>query len=156
MCKNDCKAEKSIRPARDAGILSGILLLLIPKCPFCFMAFSSIMVFCSEMGNTVQGSRTFYSTPALILTLIFCLTALLSIMIYYRPSQGKYALLMAIPGIIALAVSVMAFGGVQLYYFGAFLVLAGLLRNSGLWSFIRSKFIFRKKLLSHVNGKSFR
>ena len=146
MCKNDCKAKKPIYPARDTGILSGLFLLLIPKCPFCFMAFSSIMVFCGEMGSTVQGSRTFYSAPTLILTSVFCLTALVSLFIYYRPAQGKYALMLAIPGIIALALSVTAFGGIQLYYFGAFLVLAGLMRNSGLWSFVRAKFTFRKKL----------
>jgi hypothetical protein len=149
MCKNDCKAEKLIRPGKDTGILSGLLLLLIPKCPFCFMAYSSIMVFCGQMGVTEQSSRSFYSVSTLILTSIFCLTALLSILIYYRPVHGKYALLLAIPGTIALIVSVTSFGGAQLYYFGASLVLAGLLRNSGLWSFLRAKFSVRKKLLFH-------
>lgn len=156
MCKNDCKAKKSIRPGRDTGILSGILLLLIPKCPFCFMAYSSIMVFCGQMGAEAPSSRTFYSVSTMILTAVFCLTALLSILIYYRPVHGKYALLLAIPGIIALILSVTTIGGMQLYYFGASLVLAGLLRNSGLWTFVKAKFSFRKKLLIHLADISFR
>ncbi|MFI5155488.1 MAG: hypothetical protein ACHQEM_04860 [Chitinophagales bacterium] len=150
MCKNDCKANKSIRRGRDTGILSGLLLLLIPKCPFCFMAYSSVMVFCGQMGVAGQSSRSFYSESTLILTSVFCLTALLSILIYYRPVHGKYALLLAIPGTITLVISVTAFGGMQLYYFGATLVLAGLLRNSGFWSFLISKFSIRKKLLIHL------
>ncbi len=156
MCKNDCKAKKSIHPGRDTGILSGILLLLIPKCPFCFMAYSSIMVFCGQIGSAAQSSRTFFSASTLILTSVFCLTALLSILIYYRPIHGKYALILAIPGTMALIVSVTAIGGMQLYYFGASLVLAGLLRNSGLWTFLRAKFTFRKKLLIQLTDISFR
>ena len=143
MCSNDCYQKKSTPPNRDAGLWSGFLLLLVPKCPFCFMAFSSILVYCGGKDAGLH-SHTFYSTTTLILTLIFCVTALLSIILYYRPGQGKYALGMAIPGMLAIIFSVAAAGGIALYYTGAMLMLAGLLRNSGLWSFWE-KTIFTKK-----------
>jgi hypothetical protein len=143
MCRNDCKAKKSVRPAKSPGIWSGFLLLLIPKCPFCFMAFSSVMVFCGGKG-AVNGSRTFFSATTLILTAIFCVTALLSIIIYYRSSRGKYSLMLAIPGIIELILSVTLIGGLMLYYTGALMLMAGLLRNSGLWPFIQNKLNFQK------------
>jgi hypothetical protein len=111
------------------------------------------MVFCGQMGAAVQSSRTFYSVPTLILTTIFCLTALLSILIYFRPGHGKYALLLAIPGIIVLILSVASTGGIQFYYCGSSLVLAGLLRNSGFWSFTKAKFIFQKKPRIHLTDK---
>jgi hypothetical protein len=98
------------------------------------MAFSPVLVFCGESG-TGHHARSFYSTTTLILTGIFCTTALLSIILYYRPARGKYALMLAIPGMTALLFSVTAGGGTPLYYAGALLVLTGLLRNSGLWSF---------------------
>jgi hypothetical protein len=141
MCSNDCITKKSVHPNRAAGISSGLLLLLVPKCPFCFMAFSSVMVFCGEKGAG-QSSRTFYSTSTLILTAIFCLTALLSMITYYRPGRGKYALLLAVPGIAILIFSVTEGGGMPLYYLGALLVIAGLLRNSGLWTFFSLPFGF--------------
>jgi len=143
MCMNDCKTRKSVRTAKSAGILSGFFLLLIPKCPFCFMAFSSVMIFCGGK-DAVYGSRTFFSATTLILTAIFCLTALLSIIIYYRRSRGKYALMLAIPGIIVLILTVTFIGGLMLYYLGALMLMAGLLRNSGLWPFIQGKLNFRK------------
>ena len=107
------------------------------------MAFSSVMVLCGETGAG-HNSRYFYSTTTLLLTGIFCATALLSIMLYYRPARGKYALLMVIPGIMALIFSVTTGGGPALYYLGALMVLAGLVRNSGLWS-LWEKMIFTKK-----------
>lgn len=143
MCCNDCKAKKPVGPGRSAGLWSGLLLLLVPKCPFCFMAFSSVMVLCGENGG-VHSSRTFYSATTLLLTAIFCLTALLSILIYYRQGTGKYALLMAIPGMIMLFCSVTLGGGTIVYYTGAFMVLAGLLRNSGFWSYWE-RMMFTKK-----------
>jgi hypothetical protein len=144
MCRNDCKAKKSVRSTKSAGIWSGILLLLIPKCPFCFMAFSSVMVFCGGK-DILYGSRTFFSATTLILTAIFCLTALLSIIIYYRRGRGKYALMLAITGITLLILSVTLIGGLTLYYMGALMLMAGLLRNSGLWPFIQNKLNFQKK-----------
>lgn len=143
MCSNDCKQKKSTQPHRDAGLWSGFLLLLVPKCPFCFMAFSSVLVFCGEKDATLH-TRSFYSSTTLILTAVFCITALVSIILYYRPGQGKYALAMVIPGITAIIFSVTIAGGIALYYSGALLVLSGLLRNSGLWSFWE-KMIFPKK-----------
>ena len=143
MCRNDCKAKKSVRTAKSAGIFSGFLLLLIPKCPFCFMAFSSVMVFCGGK-DAVYGSRTFFSATTIILTAIFCLTALLSIVIiYYRRGRGKYALILAITGIILLILSVTLIGGLTLYYLGALMLMSGLLRNSGLWPFIQNKLNFK-------------
>lgn len=146
MCRNDCKTRKSVRTAKSTGILSGFLLLLIPKCPFCFMAFSSVMVFCGGK-DVMYGSRTIFSATTIMLTAIFCLTALLSIIKYYRCGQGKYVLMLAIPGIIELILSVTLFGGLTLYYSGALMLMAGLLRNSGLWPFIQMKLNFQKKLV---------
>jgi hypothetical protein len=143
MCGNDCLAKKSVHPNRVIGLWSGLLLLLVPKCPFCFVAFSGVMVFCGEKG-LVHNIHTFYSSTTLILTAIFCITALLSFILYYRPEKSRYALLMVLPGVAALMYSVTAGGGMLLYYSGAWLVLAGLLRNSGLWFYV-GKMILTKK-----------
>ncbi len=145
MCRNDCKTKKSAHPDKVVGIWSGILLLLVPKCPFCFMAFSSVLVFCGKNG-VGHTDKTFHSTSTLIITVIFCVTALLSIILYYRPVRGKYALLLAIAGIVAILFSVTTGGGTIIYYSGATLVMTGLLRNSGMWCLIRDKFTVRKNL----------
>jgi hypothetical protein len=114
------------------------------------MAYSSIMVFCGQISVNEHHSRSFFSVSTLILTSVFCLTALLNILIYYRPAHGKYALLLAISGTLALIISVTCLGGILLYYLGASLILIGLLRNSGLWSFLMSRFSNRKKPFIHL------
>jgi ABC-type Na+ efflux pump permease subunit len=112
------------------------------------MAFSSVMVLCGKNG-TAHSSRSFCSTTTLILTAIFCLIALLSMIIYYRPAHGKYALLLAIPGIASMIFSVTELGGMPLYYSGALLVMAGLIRYSGLWFWVQRKFTVRRNLRTH-------
>jgi len=147
MCGNDCKTKNDVHPNRLIGWWSGFLLLLVPKCPFCFMAFSSVMMYCGEKGFD-SHQHDFFSNTTLILTAFFSVTALLSIIRFYRPKGGRYALLMALPGVAALMYGVLVGGGLLLYYTGACLVLAGLLRNSGMWSFLE-KMILTKNLRTH-------
>src|SRR6185295_18474023 len=79
-----------------AGILTGILLLLLPKCPFCVMAYSSTVMLCTEGAGMHKG--IFSSTTTLIITSIFCVIALVSILLNYRDRRTVYAILLAASG----------------------------------------------------------
>lgn len=144
MCGNDCQAKKKITRSRPYGLFSGLLLLLIPKCPFCFMAFSSALLICSDKGIE-HSSRFFYSNITLILTAVFSIAALFSILLNYRRGWGLYALLLAGLGNIAILLSVTTGGGLTMYYSGTFLVLAGVLLNTGLWFLLVRMVSYRKK-----------
>ena len=144
MCGSDCQAKKKNKRSRSYGLFSGLLLLIIPKCPFCFMAFSSALLICSDNGID-HSSRTFYSTTTLILTALFSILALFSIFLNLRPGRGVYSLLLAGLGNIAILFSVTTGGGLTLYYSGAFLVLAGVVLNSGLWLLLVRMISFHKK-----------
>ena len=144
MCGNDCQAKKKITKSRPYGLFSGLLLLLIPKCPFCFLAFSSALLVCGDKGIE-HSSRFFYSDITLILTAVFSLAALFSILLNYRRGRGHYALFLAGLGNIAIFLSVAIGGGLTLYYGGSFLVLSGVILNSGLWFLLGRMISFRKK-----------
>ena len=144
MCGNDCQAEKKITKFRPYGLFSGLLLLLIPKCPFCFLAFSSALLACSDQGIE-HSSRFFYSNITLILTTVFSLAALFSILLNYRRGRGHYAFLLAGLGNIAILLSVTTGGGITMYYCGTFLVLAGVLLTTGLWFLVVRIASYRKK-----------
>lgn len=144
MCGNDCRTTEKRGYKKPYGLLSGLLLLLIPKCPFCFMAFSSALVLCGENG-AISNPVNHYSTITIILTAFFCVTSLLSILLYFRQPQGRFALMLAVPGMAALLYSVTIGGGQVLYYTGAFAVVAALLRNSGWWTLWERRFILPKK-----------
>src|SRR6185295_8889398 len=76
-----------------AGILTGIFLVLLPKCPFCVMAYSSTVMLCTEGAGMHHG--VFSSTTTLIITTLFCVIALVSIFLNYRDKRTVYAFLLA-------------------------------------------------------------
>lgn len=144
MCGNDCQVKKTIIRSRPYGLFSGLFLLLIPKCPFCFLAFSSALLVCGDQGIE-HSSRFFYSDITLILTAVFSLAALFSILLNYRRGRGHYALFLAGLGNIAIFLSVTMGGGLTLYYSGTILVLSGVILNSGLWLLLLRMGSYRKK-----------
>ena len=131
-----CRLKKKASPRKHLSFVSGILLALIPKCPFCFMAFSSTMFLCGEDGTHVT-QHTFGSPATLRLTLLFCAVTLLCILLNYRDKRTPYALALSAAGAGCVITSVMAAGGLPLYYFGVLLVFGGVWLNGSLLYFIR-------------------
>jgi hypothetical protein len=135
---SDCRPCQKLKtgPKKQLGFLPGILLALIPKCPFCFMAYSSTMFLCGEDG-THLSQRTFGSPATLNLTLFFCVLTILCILLNYRDSRTKYAIALATAGAVLIILSVTTAGGLPLYYFGVFLIFSGVWLNASLLYFIR-------------------
>lgn len=110
------------------GLLSGILLAVLPKCPFCFVAFSSTLVLCGK-GETISQSDTHSSTPTILFAAVFCSLAILSIALSYKDSRTRYALLVAFGGTACILTSVLLAGGEPLYYFGVLLIMGAVALN---------------------------
>ena len=152
---NDSKLESDCRPCKNKqktgskkhlSFVPGILLALIPKCPFCFMAFSSTMFLCGEDGIHV-AHRTFASPETLNVTLFFCALTILCIILNYRDSRTKYAIALGVSGSLLILLSVTSIGGLPLYYFGLLLIFSGVWLNASLLYFI-------KKIRSSFNKTS--
>ena len=110
------------------GLLSGILLAVLPKCPFCFVAFSSTLVLCGK-GETVSQSVSHSSTPTVLFASIFCLLAIVSIALSYKDSRTRIALPVAIGGAACVLTSVVFSGGEPLYYAGVLLIMGAVAIN---------------------------
>lgn len=110
------------------GLLSGILLAVLPKCPFCFVAFSSTLVLCGK-GETISQSNAHFSTPTILFATVFCSLAILSIALSYKDARTRYALLVAISGTACILTSVLLAGGEPLYYFGVLLIMGAVALN---------------------------
>ena len=137
---NDCKPCKRKKPAfipkGNAGLFTGILLALIPKCPFCFMAYSSTMMLCGKSG-TLISKHSFTSSISILLTALFCLIALVCIIFNYRDARTKYAIAFAAAGSVLVIISVTVTGGLPLYYVGVFLVFICVWLNASLLYFMK-------------------
>jgi len=134
--KDDCMpcSIKNAVAKKNIGIFSGVLMALLPKCPFCFMAFSGTLMLCRN--GTEMSSRTFSSTSTIIIAALLCVAVLLSILFNYRDARTKYASLIVLAGSAMIILSVSVAGGLTLYYTGVFLVFTGVWLNASLLFFV--------------------
>jgi len=132
--ENDCKPCKRRQAGSAgknyAGLLTTIFLVLLPKCPFCLMAFSSTVILCGKVGGS--SDLTHSSPTTIVITAFFCCIALLGIILNYRDKRTKYSLLLAVAGCFLIMYSVSAGGGLALYYAGVILVFIGAWLNASL------------------------
>ncbi len=137
---NNCKPCKRKRTTiirkENAGLFNGILLALIPKCPFCFMAYSSTAMLCGKSGAMIS-KQSFTSSASILITALFCLIALACIIFNYRDTRTKYAIALAASGSVLVIISVTVTGGLPLYYGGVFLVFIGVWLNASLLYFVK-------------------
>jgi len=136
--KNDCQHcdPRPVTKNRGQGLgaASGILLFLLPKCPFCFVAFSSSPILCGNASGT--SVRNFTSPLNIALVSLFCALSLISTVFRYRELRGRYAILLVSLGSILALCSVSFAGGSGLYYLGVLLVSFGVWLNLGLVSLL--------------------
>lgn len=137
-CDGEVKSPDSVR---YSSWIPGILLAVLPKCPFCFMAFSSTMLLCGE-GTTLTAERIYQSTPTIILSAVFCAAAIAGILLVRRDIRTFYSLLLALTGATMVMTSVLKGGGMGLYYAGTVIIFAGVWLNSSLLYFLRSIGVF--------------
>ena len=147
--EDDCKPCRKRKTVTDGkkqfGLPTTILLVLLPKCPFCLMAYSSTFMLCGEAGVIARSEHS--SSPATILvTSFFCLLALLSIILNYRDVRTKYSLLLSAAGCLLIMYSVCLGGGLPIYYTGVMLVFIGVWLNASLL-YIISKITGRRKII---------
>jgi hypothetical protein len=130
---NDCipckgGSDPHLQPKKSIGLIAGILLAVLPKCPFCVLAFSSTLVLCGK-GGTVSSTESHSNSATLYISLFFCFLTLLSLAFSYKDKRTWYALALAIAGSTCILYSVTTTGGQPLYYTGVMIILAGIGMN---------------------------
>jgi hypothetical protein len=154
--KNDCKPcdsrKKMLFPKDTMTWFPGFLLVALPKCPFCFMAFSSTMLLCGE-GTTMVSERVHQSSPTIWLSALFCAAALAGILLVRRDIRTFYAFLLAVTGSVMVMTSVLKAGGMPLYYAGTVVIFFGVWLNSSLISVLKKAGILPAGRLIRVPSK---
>src|SRR5262245_50237107 len=129
-CK-PCKKKENVSAGKKIiGLIPGIFLALLPKCPYCFVAFSGSIMLCGNGGGLY--SRTFSSPAMLIITALTCLITLFSVILNFRDRRTKYAIVLVALGSALTIFSVTMGGGLTLYYLGVVMIFAGAWLNASL------------------------
>ena len=113
------------------GVAAWLLLAVLPKCPFCIMAFTSTAILCGE-GAMTNVSRTHNSPLTISITAVLGLMTLLAIVLNRKGIRTFYALGLSIPGLAMVLFSVIRNGGQPLYYAGIALLFLGVWMNGSL------------------------
>jgi hypothetical protein len=138
-----CPAEKPrAKVSRKAGLFSGFLLVLLPKCPLCIIAYSSTIMLCGKEESLISN-QTQSSLLSTAITLSFCLIILVSLYFNYRYDRTKYALALAFTGSLLLVASTIWAIGPVMYYIGTVIIFAGVWLNGSLFYVLK---MFKNKM----------
>jgi hypothetical protein len=146
------RVENPLMPKKAATWVPGFLLVLLPKCPFCFMAFSSTMLLCGE-GTTMASERVYQSAPTIYLSALFCLAALAGILLVRRDIRTLYAFLLAFTGSVMVMTSVLKAGGMPLYYAGTAVIFLGVWLNGSLLYVLKNSGLISGPWMARVPSK---
>ncbi len=141
-------------PAKNRfGFLSGFLLAILPKCPFCIMAYSSTVMLCGK-DTFLEAEQNHYSTLTISLTTFLCFLVIAGIILNFRGNRTKFAFALSVLGILMILNSVIRNGGQELYYFGVSILFIAIWLNGSLISILRkfkNTFGIFKKMLRGVH-----
>ena len=127
-----CPSKKKKHAKGKYSILSGILIALIPKCPYCILAYSSAITMCS-------GTKLYAHTPSWTSYLLLALAVLtiLFIIMNYKGKRTIIAASLAALGSLLMLTSQFYTFDINHYYIGTFLLLFGVWVNASFRFFYR-------------------
>ena len=109
-------------------ILSGLLIALLPKCPFCVMAYTSAITVCSakSLAAVYSPAWTAY-IPVALAVFTLCIVAW-----NHKGKKTIAACLMIMAGIVCIMQSELFSGELSSYYWGCALLFSGVWVNGNL------------------------
>jgi len=114
----------------------GVLIALIPKCPFCILAYSSAITLCS--GTTVYMHHPEWTSWISIILAVF---TLMMVLVNYRGKRTLFAAFFVLLGSGLIVMCELYTGEIEVYYYGVILLLFGVWLNASFFYFYRVWFL---------------
>lgn len=130
-CCSKSDFRTSFKTARGISYLSTFLVILIPKCPFCIMAYTSAITVCGGQDVYLSQENWVSYIPLLLALLILFLLAF-----NRKGVRTLYALVIVMTGFIFLVLTHQLILPPSFYNIGAGMLLAGIWVNGSFLSFM--------------------
>ena len=128
----NCHPSKNFNKAGSASVLSTFLLIILPKCPFCVMAYSSAITICGGPDMYLM-SNNWVSYVPLFLALFINLMLFLN----WRDQRTLLALTVAMIGFAILLLTHQLILPSDLYNLGVGLLFMGIWLNGSFISIFK-------------------
>jgi hypothetical protein len=130
-----CNKSRKLKISTKYNVFTGILLAILPKCPFCVMAYSSTVFICGK-DTLIENHQQHNSPISIVVVAFFCALILIGLLLNFRGTRTKYALLFAGLGIFIILKTMIRSGGQELYYSGVTIVFIAVWLNGSLLSIL--------------------
>ena len=140
----NCHPTKKINRSSSASLFSTVVLIILPKCPICIMAYSSAITIC---GGTDMYFRSNNWVSYVPLVLAFFIN--LMFLFNWRGQRTLYALMIAMVGFTLISLTHQLVLSPVFYDLGAVLLLMSIWLNSSLISLLNK---FRRKLRPGISN----
>ncbi len=135
-CKNQCQ---NVSIKKFPSWLPALFIAIIPKCPFCIMAYSGAITLCSGTKMYPHADTTFS-----YISIGLAAFVMLSILLNYKGNKTRYALTFTCIGMLLLVLSQFYWISEYLYYTGVGFLFFGIWYN-GSFNFFYQKYMARFK-----------
>ena len=140
----NCHPTKKVNRSSSASLFSTVVLIILPKCPICIMAYSSAITIC---GGTDMYFRSNNWVSYVPLVLAFFIN--LMFLFNWRGQRTLYALTIAMVGFTLISLTHQLVLSPIFYDLGAVLLLMSIWLNSSLISLLNK---FRRKLRPGISN----
>jgi|SaaInlStandDraft_1057018.scaffolds.fasta_scaffold28126_2 hypothetical protein len=140
----NCHPTKKVNRSSSASLFSTVVLIILPKCPICIMAYSSAITICGGTDMYFR-SNNWVSYVPLVLALFINLMFLFN----WRGQRTLYALTIAMVGFTLISLTHQLVLSPIFYDLGAVLLLMSIWLNSSLISLLNK---FRRKLRPGISN----
>jgi cation transport ATPase len=131
-CQSKCSSKRSQERNGYFSFLPGILMAIIPKCPFCILSYTSAITVCS--AKNMSGYASHWTSW---ISIAFALITFMITAYNYKGWKTQIALLLISAGCVLVIYSELFSGLLQPYYWGCSLLIIGIWLNGSLLYFVR-------------------
>ena len=125
-CGKCVESNKGVAYTRSS-LLSGLLVVIIPKCPICVMAYTSAVTMCGGPDMYLHGNNWVSYIP-----IILALGIAVMVLLNWRGLRSWFALAFAGVGLTCVILTHQILAGPEFYTYGTIMLFFSIWLNSNL------------------------